>query len=228
MNLIKSTLIAVASVATLGGAAIAQDAAAPAPAPAANASLKIATINMEKIFNDYYQTQDAQKELNALEETIKAGNEERLEKIKAIEKELGDMQKQIEDTSLTEANKNKLVESFNLKRADGIAQEKERTEYVNRRLKTLEVNKNNKRNEIVAAINKVIQEKAAAASYDLVLDVSANSAAATKIIPVSSAKLDITDSIIAELNKTAPEGYVPPAPAPAPAPAPVPAPAAGN
>lgn len=222
MNLIKSTLIAAACIATLTGSSFAQE-AAPTPNTAPSAAQKIVTVNLNKAFMSFYKTQDAQKNLNAMEATIKEKNEERLIAIKAIEKELADIQKKAQDAAVPQEQKNKLVEQFNLKQADYVSKEKERNEYVQRRLKTLETNKLNKRNEILVEILKVVQEKTAQGGYDLVLDSSADSTAGTKVLVISDPKLDLTDLVIKELNKDAPAGFDPNAlaqPAATPAPAP--------
>lgn len=219
MNLIKSTLIAAACIATFAGSSFAQE-EAPAPNTTPSAAQKIVTVNLDKAFMSYYKTQDAQKDLNEMEATIKKGNDERLATSKEVEKELTDIQKKVQDASTPQDQKNKLVEQFNLKNADYMAKEKERNEYVQRRLKTLETNKMNKRNEIVNEIMAVVQKKAEEGGYDLVLDSSANSAAGTKVLVIANPKLDLTDIVLKDLNKDAPEGFdpsktLPEAPAPA-------------
>lgn len=205
MNLIKSSLIATAAVISLTGAAFAQEAAAT-PAPAATTittAKKIVTVDMEKIFNEYHKTRTYQAELNGLEKKIQEGNAKRVSEVQAIEKEMATLQTKYQDTSLAEDARKKFAEEFELKNAERVALEQDRQRYWKSQTTSLQERKNGIRNEIVAEITTVINAKAEAAGYDLVIDKSAASIATTKVIAYSAENLDITTVVLTELNKDA-------------------------
>jgi Skp family chaperone for outer membrane proteins len=60
--------------------------AAPTPASAvpAPAALKIATVDMQELFKQYYRTNEAQKQINVDRANIQKDNNERLAKIREI------------------------------------------------------------------------------------------------------------------------------------------------
>lgn len=178
---------------------------------------KLVTVDVQKLFKDYYKTHEAQKELNTFRARIQTENTERIEKIQAIEKELNDLKKQIEDPSLSEKKKQELTEKFRLKTADGMALDKERREYLERRQKSLQEQMGQKMRLIVEEINKIVEEKARQADYDFVFDASALSAAQTKVIMFCKDKFDVTPEIMKDLNKEAPAGFDPSKPVEDPA-----------
>ena len=196
MNFVKSTILVAATALTVTGLASAE-------------GEKTVTVNVQKLFKDYYKTHDAQKDLNVFRERIQAENAQRVEKIQAIEKELTDFKKQLDDPSISEKKKAEITEAFRLKTADGMALDKERREYLERRNKSLQEQMGQKMRVIVEEINKIVEEKARQADYDFVFDASALSAAQTKVVMFSKDKFDITDSIMKDLNKDAPEGFDP-------------------
>lgn len=193
MNLIKSTLIATAAVISLSGAAFAQDVAK-----------KIVTVDMEKIFNDYHKTRSYQVELNKMEEEIKVKNEERLTAVKEVETKLSDMAKKVQDASISDENRQKIAQEFELEKANGQALEQDRQRFLQGKMTALEQRKRTIHAEILADIYKVVESKAVSGGFDLILDKSASSAAGTRVVAYSSSTLEITDTVLVELNKDAP------------------------
>lgn len=221
MKLIKSTLIAAAVAATMTGSAFSQTEKA-APEKIQN----IVTVNVQKLLKDFHKTQDAMKKLGADELSIQEANTTRLAKVKDMEKVLTDLKKKVEDSATPDATRKQLAENYQLKQSELLALEKERREYVERRLKTLNSNKQQQMNLLYEEIVKVINDKAAKEKYDLVIDASAASAGlGNKVFMFVKESADVTPEILKELNKDAPAGFDPEkAPeVPAPAPAPVPA-----
>lgn len=201
-------------------------AAAMSMVAVAQAELKVATVDMQQLFKDYYKTHDAQKELDKTKKEIEADNAKRMEKVQAIEKELQDMQKRAQDPSMSDKTKKDLEEQFQLKRNEGVALEKERREFLERKGRALNETMRLKMTSIVDEINKIATDKATAGKFDLVLDKSAQAASQTKVFMYTKPSMDITPEVMKELNASAPAGFDPsktsvdlqvPAAAPAPA-----------
>ena len=203
MNLIKSTLIAAAVAVTMTGSAIAQ-----AEAPASSKIENIVSVNLQDLLNKYYKTQDALKKLAADEESVKKANDERMVVTKGLEKELGELKKKANDPATSEADKKKLAEDFQLKQASLIAKEQERREFIERRMKTLNANKQQQMSLLYEEIVKVIKEKAKAEKYDLVIDASASSAVlGNRVFMFVKESADVTPEILKVLNKEAPADF---------------------
>ncbi len=194
MKLFNTTLIAAAALGMVS---------------AAHAELKVATVDVQQVFKDYYKTHEAQKELDNVKKDVEAENASRLEKVQAIEKELQDMKKRAEDPSLSDKAKKDLAEQFQLKQNEGIALEKSRREFVERKTRSLNESMTMKTRAIVEDIDKVTSAKATAGKFDLVLDKSATGLSQTKVFLHTNPSMDITDAVKKELNASAPAGFDP-------------------
>lgn len=68
----------------------------------ANAELKVATVDVQKLFADYYKTHEAQAEVDKAAQTVQETNNTRAETIKKMEADFNDMVKQLQDPMLNE------------------------------------------------------------------------------------------------------------------------------
>ena len=64
--------------------------------------------------------------------------------------------------------------------------------------------RNRMRTSIIDEIRKVVDAKAKAAGYSLVIDIAAESVNTTPIVLYCNNESDITDAVLAQLNSTAP------------------------
>ena len=62
----------------------------------ANAELKVATVDVQKLFADYYKTHEAQAEVDKAAQTVQETNNTRAETIKKMEADFNDMVKRFE------------------------------------------------------------------------------------------------------------------------------------
>ena len=95
--------------------------------------LKIATVDMQTLFKQYHRTNAAQKEVNVERAKIQQNNNERLETIRALEDELQGLRKQLDDPSLSDKRKQELFKGFQMKTQEGVALDRERREFLQRR-----------------------------------------------------------------------------------------------
>ena len=72
----------------------------------ANAELKVATVDVQKLFADYYKTHEAQAEVDKAAQTVQETNNTRAETIKKMEADFNDMVKRLQDPMLNEKDKN--------------------------------------------------------------------------------------------------------------------------
>ena len=104
----------------------------------ANAELKVATVDVQKLFADYYKTHEAQAEVDKAAQTVQETNNTRAETIKKMEADFNDMVKQLQDPMLNEKDKKELEQKAQIKRQEVIALEQERRGFVERQLKSLQ------------------------------------------------------------------------------------------
>ena len=219
--------IAVAAAALLVGNAAAQD-----------AKLKIATVDMQQLFKEYFKTNEAQQQINVERARIQKDNNEKLTAIRQIESDMQALKTQTEDPSLSDQKKAQVYKDHQAKYQEGIQLDKERREYLSRKNQALNEKMVQRMRGILEEIRKLVEERAKAENFDYVFDKSGMSTSQVPFLLYTKDATDITAALLKDLNKDAPaDAKVAPAPAPeipasdsdaesAPGPAPVkPAPA---
>jgi len=172
--------------------------------------LKIATVDMQTLFKQYHRTNAAQKEVNVERAKIQQNNNERLETIRALENELQGLRKQLDDPSLSDKRKQELFKDFQMKTQEGVALDRERREFLQRRNTALNEKMVQKMRGILEEIRKLVEQSAKADDYDYVFDKSGLSTSQVPFLLYTKDATDITAGLLGVLNKDAP------APAPAP------------
>ena len=183
-------------------------------ASAQEGKLKIATVDMQQLFKEYYRTNEAQKDINVENAKIQKESNERLGRIRELDTELQNMRKQLEDPSLNEAKKQSIYNEWNVKQQEGIALERERREYLQRRSSLLNEKMVARMKGILEEIRKLVEEKAKAEDFDYVFDKSGLSTSQVPFFLYTKDATDITAVLLKDLNKDAPAESTPSDPAP--------------
>ena len=175
----------------------------------ANAELKVATVDVQKLFADYYKTHEAQAEVDKAAQTVQQTNNTRAETIKKMEADFNDMVKKLQDPMLNDKDKKALEQTAQIKRQEVVALEQERRNFVERQLKSLQEQMKVRSAKIMGEITKVTEGIATKGSYDLVLDKSARALRSNNVFVYTKPGMDITPSVMKELNKDAPKDFDP-------------------
>jgi outer membrane protein len=204
MTLIRRffTIAIAASFATL---AVAQD-----------GKLNIATVDMQELFKQYYRTNEAQKQINVERARIQKDNNERLARIRELEDSLGKLRKQLDDTSLSDSKKQTLFKEWQTQQQEGIALDRERREFLQRRNQALNEKMVQRMKGILEEIRKLVEEKAKVDNFDYVFDKSGLSTSQVPFLLYTKDATDITAGLLKDLNKDAPAGSLLPAGEPGP------------
>lgn len=174
---------------------------APArPAPPA-APLKIASVDIQKLFKGYYRTEEIQRELNVQQVTNKAESDARLETMRSIEAELQSSAKQLADPALAGSVKEKIARDRALRMEEAVALERERREFIE--IKKQQVNEKvaTHMTGILAEIRKGIEEMARREDYDYVFDRSGLTTSQVPFFLFSTEGMDLTEVMLEELNR---------------------------
>ncbi len=191
-------------------------AAALLGAGAANAQkLNIATVDMQGLFKEYYRTNEAQQQINIERVRIQKDNNERLARIREIENQLQTHKKQLEDPAISDKKKQELYKQWQMKQQEGVALDRERREFLQRRNRALNETMVQRMRGILEEIRKLVEEQAKADDYDYVFDKSGLSTSQVPFLLYTKDATDITAGLLKELNKDAPEEETPKVDAPA-------------
>lgn len=177
--------------------------AAPAPAPAG--SLRVAGVDLKKLFENYWRTKQANnnlqnqreemlKERNAYTDRLKKADEEYRKLLEAANDQIISAE---ERNKRKKAAEDKLVE---LKQIEGATEQ-----FLRNAASTLQETEARMRNSIVKELKEAIAAKAKVAGYTLVIDLSADTPVGTQVFLYSAIE-DITETLTAELNAKAPPG----------------------
>ena len=166
--------------------------------------LKIATVDMQTLFKQYHRTNAAQKEVNVERAKIQQNNNERLETIRALEDELQGLRKQLDDPSLSDKRKQELFKDFQMKTQEGVALDRERREFLQRRNAALNEKMVQKMRGILEEIRKLVEDRAKSGDYDYVFDKSGQSTSQVPFLLYTKDATDITAGLLGVLNKDAP------------------------
>lgn len=164
--------------------------------------LKLAVVDMEKIFREYYKSKVA-------EEAIKAQAEIYRNYVVKLNTEATKLTEQYkvaldgsQNIALSENERKKhAAETERLEREIKM-KVAEREDYAtgkNRQMQELELKK---RNEVVEDIRNEVKRRSAAEGYDLVLDISGKTLNDIATVVHYNANMDITKEIITELNRS--------------------------
>ncbi|MBJ06017.1 MAG: hypothetical protein CMO40_02710 [Verrucomicrobiaceae bacterium] len=166
--------------------------------------LKIATVDMQTLFKQYHRTNAAQKEINVERAKIQQNNNERLEAIRGLEDELQGLRKQLDDPSLSDKRKQELFKDFQMKTQEGVALDRERREFLQRRNTALNEKMVQKMRGILEEIRKLVEDRAKSDDYDYVFDKSGLSTSQVPFLLYTKDATDITGGLLDLLNEDAP------------------------
>lgn len=164
---------------------------------------KIATVDMQTLFKEYHRTNEAQKQINVERAKIQKENNDRLSRIRELEKTLQMLRGKLENPAISDKKKKDLFKDFETKTEEGVALDRERREFLQRRNANLNEKMLERMRGILEEIRKLVETRGKAKGYNLLLD---NSGLSTSQVPflLYSDLPDLTVELLSELNKDAP------------------------
>lgn len=173
-------------------------------ATASAGQLKVATVNMMKLLNEFHEKKTAEEvELVDLED-IKKNDQDRVSAIEAIIKELQMHKREYEDTSLSPEKRASIAAEANEKQATLAALQKERDEFLKRRRRELNEKMLGLINDIRTKVEAAVKAYAATQDVDFVFDESGVTNAQVPFLVYVRNRIDLTDAVLQILNKDAP------------------------
>jgi outer membrane protein len=169
------------------------------------AEYRIATVDLNRVFTNYWKTKQAQI---VIDEKKRDSDKQQLELMNKFNKDKEDYQK-LQDSvndpavSTQEHDKRKKLAEDKLK--DLKDQDSYLTEFVRRSNESLGQSLNRTKDNIISDIRAIVTAKAKADGYSLVLDSAAQSVNGTAVVLYSApGDNDITEAVIKQINVGAP------------------------
>ena len=211
-NILRKMFPAFLLLAFLGGTALAQT--------------RIATVDLSSTFTNYYKFKLAQANIQDRATQLSKDDKSMKDELQKGSDELKLLQQQANDQAVSAEERDRRNQAA----ADKLKQLEDRRSAIDlfeRQAQTTLANQRQQmRDKILAEMQTVINEKAKAGGYALVIDKSAQSTSLTSVLVYSVPEVDLTADVLKQLNAGAPIDV--PAPSPAPVPAPVPSPSGTN
>lgn len=170
---------------------------------------KIGTIDLRKVFDDYHKTKTADA---ALKEKAADLDKERKTMLEGYQKSKEEYEKALNSTSdqaVSADERDKRKKAAESKLLELRAKEQEITQFDREARSNLDEQQRRMRDKILEEIRAVINVKAKAAGYGLILDSASESANRTPVVLYTSGETDLTTAVLDQLNINAPPGAGP-------------------
>jgi len=165
---------------------------------------RMATIDLRKVFDGYWKKRQAEAALKERQNDIEKEDRNMVDDYKRVKEEYQTLLTSANDQVVSgeERDKRKNAAEEKLRRMkemeDSIAQ------YERQARTTIGEQSQRMRSNILTEIRNVVNSKAKAAGYSLVIDTAAETINSTPVFLYSNTDTDITDAVLQQLNSTAP------------------------
>ena len=164
-------------------------------------AVKVGTVDMKKVFENYYKTKDAEARINEARTQAKKELEDRMDTYKKSTEEVQKLNDDMQRPELSKEAKEAKSKQRDEKIGELKTMEREVREFQATREKQLQEQSVRMRGGIVEEINKVVSDRVKAENYDLVFDKSGPSLNGVPILLHAKEAFDFTDAVITSLNK---------------------------
>jgi len=184
-------------------------------AAAANAQMKIGTVDLNKIFEGYYKTEQAKATVNTLQNNYNNDRKIKTDDYTKRRDEVVKLRDEANNPALSadiKQQKNLLLQE---KGKELLALEREIMEFDRQRRGDIQQQMLRMRNEVVKEITDMVQAIAKQQGFSLVFDRTGQSMAAAPLLVFANEALDFSQVVVDQLNAGRPKGAAAPSAAPA-------------
>lgn len=184
-------------------------------AAAANAQMKIGTVDLNKIFEGYYKTEQAKATVNTLQNNYNNDRKIKTDDYTKRRDEVVKLRDEANNPALSadiKQQKNLLLQE---KGKELLALEREIMEFDRQRRGDIQQQMLRMRNEVVKEITDMVQAIAKQQGFSLVFDRTGQSMAAAPLLVFANEALDFSQVVVDQLNEGRPKGAAAPSAAPA-------------
>lgn len=167
----------------------------------AHAQLKVATVNLAKVFDSYNKAKDAAQRLKEAEKKAQDEVNARAESLSAVQEVIRKLDAERKSSTATPEARAEKDRLYSEKVAEARNLEREIADFRDTRRRQLEQQAVRMRGGIVEEILKAVTDRVRADGYDLVFDTSGRTMSGIPTVVFAKESYDISDEIIALLNK---------------------------
>ena len=164
-------------------------------------AIKIGTVDMKKVFENYFKTKDAEARINEARNAAKKEMDDRMDVYNKGVNEVKKMNEEIESPALGKEAKETKSKARDEKVAELNAMQREINEFRQTREKQLQEQSVRMRGGIVDEINKIVEAKVKSDNFDVVFDKSGPSLNGVPVVLYARDSFDFTDEVVKQLNK---------------------------
>jgi outer membrane protein len=182
---------------------------------AAQAQTRIATVELTRIFENFWKTKQAKLALNDTRADLKKELDEMNDLHKKLIQQYQKMLGEANDQAVSSEEREKRRKALEAK-VKAIKEDEDNLKaFVNRSDAELERKTQRMMEDVIKDIRAAVASKAKSAGYAYVFDASADSMSRAKVLLYNSGEADLTDEVIKDLSLTAPPDVSAPSEKPA-------------
>jgi len=172
---------------------------------AANAELTIITVSMQKLFDGYFKSEQANQRLESIRSQAVSEAQEKEKQLKDLADKIRGMQDELQNPVLSDESKKAKQDELQQVVQDGQAKQREFQQWQQTTMNNLNQQGQDIRHTLIDEIVKLVNEIALRDyNADLVLDTSDILGSGVPTVLYASDSLDITDKVMVKLNADAP------------------------
>lgn len=165
---------------------------------------KVAIVDLRKVFDDYYKTKAADAQLKDQAADLAKESKAYMEQYQKASDDYKKLLDEANNQAVSFDEREKRKKSAEGKLVEIKELETTIRQFENSARTTLEEKKRQMREKILVAIRDIINAKAKAAGYSLVIDTAAESVNQTPVVIYNNGDNDITAAVLEQLNASAP------------------------
>lgn len=166
----------------------------------ATAETKVGFVNMKTLFGKYYKTKDQDAALKTKRDIVKKYGEKLRDDLVRLDKEFKQLSEEVLNPALSPEARKNIEEDAKMKRTSVLMKDKQIREYMTKQSNQMKKEYEASRNSVVAEIRKEISVFATKLKYDMIIDVSGESANMVPVVVYYDKTKDITNVILRRLN----------------------------
>lgn len=174
-----------------------------------SAQVKIGTVDLRKVFDDYYKTRTADAELKDRAAELDKERKAMVEAYQKLKDEYDKALSSAADLALSAEERDRRKKAAEEKLLALRTKEQEISTFDREARASLEEQQRRMREKILEEIRTMISVKAKAGNFALVLDTSTADPRVPPVVLYTSGENDLTGIVLDALNATAPPGYSP-------------------
>lgn len=170
----------------------------------ASAQGRIATVDLKKLFDSYWKTKQADAALKDRGADLEKEFKAMMDGYTKAKEEYKSLTAASTDPAMSDSERDKKKAEAEEKLRSLKDQEEAMQKFQNQARTTIDEQRRRMRDNLLGEVRKAIDGKAKVAGYSMVVDVAAETITSTPVIVYSNGENDITDSVLAQLNASAP------------------------